>query len=129
MIGREVAVTGVRAIAAAEGIVLSAETTGKYKMTAQVLAILFLIMAESVDPTWNFSTIGNVLLYSALMLGLISGTQYLVTFWREISLKGLCAYSHALYTSDLYDRICLAAHRDDGRRIPSRIHPVRHRRF
>ena len=89
MIGREVAVTGVRAIAAAEGIVLSAETTGKYKMTAQVLAILFLIMAESVDPTWNFSTIGNVLLYSALMLGLISGTQYLVTFWREISLKGL----------------------------------------
>jgi CDP-diacylglycerol--glycerol-3-phosphate 3-phosphatidyltransferase len=89
MIGREVAVTGVRAIAAAEGIVLSAETTGKYKMTAQVLAILFLIMAESVDPTWSFSTIGNVLLYSALMLGLISGTQYLVTFWREISLKGL----------------------------------------
>jgi CDP-diacylglycerol--glycerol-3-phosphate 3-phosphatidyltransferase len=89
MIGREVAVTGVRAIAAAEGIVLSAETTGKYKMTAQVLAILFLIMAESVDLTWNFSTIGNVLLYSALMLGLISGTQYLVTFWREISLKGL----------------------------------------
>ena len=89
MIGREVAVTGVRAIAAAEGIVLSAETTGKYKMTAQVLAILFLIMAESVDPTWNFYTIGNALLYSALMLGLISGTQYLVTFWREISLKGL----------------------------------------
>ena len=81
--------TALSAVAAAEGIVLSAETTGKYKMTAQVLAILFLIMAESVDPTWNFSTIGNVLLYSALMLGLISGTQYLVTFWREISLKGL----------------------------------------
>jgi CDP-diacylglycerol---glycerol-3-phosphate 3-phosphatidyltransferase len=89
MIAREVAVTGVRAISAAEGIVLSAETIGKYKMTAQVLAILFLIVADSVDPDWNFYAIGNVLLYSALTLGLISGAKYLITFWRQISLKGL----------------------------------------
>jgi CDP-diacylglycerol---glycerol-3-phosphate 3-phosphatidyltransferase len=89
MIAREVAVTGIRAISAAEGIVLSAETIGKYKMTAQVLAILFLIMADSVDPEWKFYAIGNVLLYSALMLGLISGAKYLFTFWRQISLKGL----------------------------------------
>jgi CDP-diacylglycerol---glycerol-3-phosphate 3-phosphatidyltransferase len=89
MIAREVAVTGIRAISAAEGIVLSAETIGKYKMTAQVLAILFLIVADSVDPEWKFYAIGNVLLYSALMLGLISGAKYLFTFWRQISLKGL----------------------------------------
>ncbi len=89
IVAREVAVTGIRAISAAEGIVLSAETTGKYKMTAQVLAILFLIMAESVDPVWSFYAIGNVLLYSALMLGLFSGTKYLITFWRQISLKRL----------------------------------------
>jgi CDP-diacylglycerol---glycerol-3-phosphate 3-phosphatidyltransferase len=89
MIAREVAVTGIRAISAAEGIVLSAEATGKYKMTAQVLAILCLIVADSVDPEWNVYAIGNVLLYGALMLGLISGAKYLVTFWRQISLKGL----------------------------------------
>ena len=89
IIAREVAVTGIRAISAAEGIVLSAETTGKYKMTAQVLAILCLIVAESVDPEWNLYAIGNVLLYGALMLGLISGAKYLATFWRQISLKGL----------------------------------------
>jgi CDP-diacylglycerol---glycerol-3-phosphate 3-phosphatidyltransferase len=89
MIAREVAVTGIRAISAAEGIVLSAETIGKYKMTAQVLAIMFLIVADSVDPEWKFYVIGNVLLYSALMLGLISGAKYLFTFWRQISLKGL----------------------------------------
>ena len=89
MIAREVAVTGIRAISAAEGIVLSAETIGKYKMTAQVLAILFLIVADSVDPEWKFYAIGNVLLYSALMLGLISGAKYLITFWRQVSLKGL----------------------------------------
>jgi len=89
MIAREVAVTGIRAISAAEGIVLSAETIGKYKMTAQVLAIMFLIVADSVDPEWKFYVIGNVLLYSALMLGLISGAKYLFTFWRQISLKSL----------------------------------------
>ena len=89
IIAREVAVTGIRAISAAEGIVLSAETTGKYKMTAQVLAIICLIVADSVDPEWNAYAIGNVLLYGALMLGLISGAKYLVTFWRQISLKGL----------------------------------------
>jgi CDP-diacylglycerol---glycerol-3-phosphate 3-phosphatidyltransferase len=89
MIAREVTVTGIRAISAAEGIVLSAETIGKYKMTAQVLAIMFLIVADSVDPEWKFYAIGNVLLYSALMLGLISGAKYLFTFWRQISLKGL----------------------------------------
>lgn len=89
MIAREVAVTGIRAISAAEGIVLSAETTGKYKMTAQVLAIMCLIVADSVDPEWNAYAIGNVLLYGALLLGLISGAKYLVTFWRQISLKGL----------------------------------------
>ncbi|MEK7294543.1 MAG: CDP-diacylglycerol--glycerol-3-phosphate 3-phosphatidyltransferase, partial [Nitrospirota bacterium] len=32
IIAREVAVTGVRAISAAQGIVIEAETTGKYKM-------------------------------------------------------------------------------------------------
>ena len=89
IIAREVAVTGIRAISAAEGIVLSAETTGKYKMTAQVLAILLLIVADSVNPEWNVYAIGNVLLYVALMLGLISGAKYLVSFWRQITLKGL----------------------------------------
>jgi len=89
MIGREVAVTGIRAIASAEGIVISAETSGKYKMTAQVIAIVFLILVESVDPAWNFQALGDVFLYAALMLGFYSGGRYLMTFWRAVSLKGL----------------------------------------
>ena len=89
MIGREVAVTGIRAIASAEGIVMSAETSGKYKMTAQVIAIVLLILVDSVDPTWNFQVLGNLFLYAALMLGVYSGGRYLMTFWRAVSLKGL----------------------------------------
>ena len=89
MIAREVAVTGIRAIASAEGIVMSAETSGKYKMTAQVIAIVLLILVDSVDPSWNFQMFGTFFLYAALMLGFYSGARYLMTFWRAVSSKGL----------------------------------------
>jgi CDP-diacylglycerol--glycerol-3-phosphate 3-phosphatidyltransferase len=89
MIAREIAVTGIRGIAASEGIVLSAETTGKYKMTAQVVALVMLILEDSSLVPWNLHLPGTMLLYAALVLGLISGWQYLVQFSRQIAVKGL----------------------------------------
>lgn len=50
IIAREVAVTGVRAIAAAEGIVLAAERIGKWKMALQVIAIVLLILEGVWTP-------------------------------------------------------------------------------
>ncbi|HXH85759.1 MAG TPA: CDP-diacylglycerol--glycerol-3-phosphate 3-phosphatidyltransferase, partial [Nitrospira sp.] len=44
VIAREVAVTGIRAIAAGEGMIIAAEATGKYKMALQVVAIPLLIL-------------------------------------------------------------------------------------
>ena len=90
IIAREVAVTGVRAIAAAEGIVLTPETTGKYKMVAQVVAIVLLILEDGIGPgTWNLHLAGTAVLYLALVLAFISGGRYLVSFWRQVSIKGL----------------------------------------
>lgn len=90
IIAREVAVTGVRAIAASQGIVLSAETIGKYKMVAQVVAIVLLILEDGIVPAaWNFHLLGTVLLYAALALALISGGRYLLSFWRQVALKEL----------------------------------------
>ncbi len=89
IIAREVVVTGIRAIAATEGIVMSAETTGKYKMVAQVVAILLLILEHSpLLAAWNVHLGGTILLYVALGLGLWSGGQYLGKFWRQVALKG-----------------------------------------
>ncbi|MFQ5991145.1 MAG: CDP-diacylglycerol--glycerol-3-phosphate 3-phosphatidyltransferase [Nitrospiraceae bacterium] len=89
IIAREVAVTGVRAIAASEGMTLPVERTGKYKMTLQVIAIVFLILQDGLlFPSWNLHLIGTGLLYLALALGLISGGQYFVTFWRQVRFKG-----------------------------------------
>jgi CDP-diacylglycerol--glycerol-3-phosphate 3-phosphatidyltransferase len=88
MIAREVAVTGVRAIAANEGIVMSAEKIGKYKMVLQVIAIVLLMLEENVTVLWPH-LVGTILLYAALALALISGWQYLVTFWRQVAVKRL----------------------------------------
>lgn len=88
IIARELAVTGVRALAASEGIILSAESAGKYKMIAQVLAILLLLLEDSLAPLGvNTHLPGTAVLYLALVLGLVSGWQYVVSYWRQGSAK------------------------------------------
>ena len=46
IIGREFAVTGLRSIAAADGIVISASRMGKFKMLAQVVTVALLIVSS-----------------------------------------------------------------------------------
>ncbi len=90
IIARVVAVTGVRAIAAAQGMIIEAETTGKYKMVLQVVAIVFLLLEDGVLPAfWYPHEIGTGLLYMALALALYSGNRYLMSFWQQSSSKGL----------------------------------------
>ena len=90
IIAREVAVTGIRAIAATEGIIISAETTGKYKMALQVIAIVLLILEGTVLSEYgNVHLAGIVTLYLSVVLGYLSGGQYVWSFRRQISLKGL----------------------------------------
>ncbi len=90
IIAREVAVTGIRAIAAAEGLIMSAETTGKYKMALQVVAIVLLILEGTIfSDLGNLHLAGIVTLYLSLVLGYISGGRYVVSFWRQVKLKGL----------------------------------------
>ncbi len=90
IIAREVVVTGVRALAAADGVVLSAETLGKYKMAAQVIAIVLLILGNGLLAVgWHLHVLGTVVLYVALVLGLVSGGQYVVGYWRQGSFRSL----------------------------------------
>ena len=56
IIGREFAVTGLRSIAAVEGVVISASKMGKFKMLAQVVTITLLIGSSVAGkpPVANF---------------------------------------------------------------------------
>jgi CDP-diacylglycerol---glycerol-3-phosphate 3-phosphatidyltransferase len=90
IIARELGVTGIRAIAAGEGFIIAAETTGKYKMALQVVAIVMLIL----EGTWlgalgNLHLAGTVTLYLSLLLGYVSGGQYVWSFWKQVVAKGL----------------------------------------
>jgi CDP-diacylglycerol--glycerol-3-phosphate 3-phosphatidyltransferase len=56
IIGREFAVTGLRSIAAVDGLVISASKMGKFKMLAQVVTVALLIVSSVAGkpPVANF---------------------------------------------------------------------------
>lgn len=90
IIAREVAVTGIRAIAAGEGMIIPAETTGKYKMVLQVVAIVFLILeGTEAEVLGNLHLAGLATLYFSLALSYISGARYVWSFWKQVAAKGL----------------------------------------
>lgn len=86
IIGREIAVTGLRAIAASEGIVLAAEQLGKYKMLFQMIAIHCLLIHYQY-LTIPFHTVGIYFLWIALGLALWSGIDYHIKILRQINAK------------------------------------------
>jgi CDP-diacylglycerol---glycerol-3-phosphate 3-phosphatidyltransferase len=90
VIAREVAVSGIRAIAAGEGMIIAAEATGKYKMALQVVAITLLILeGTGLSELGNLHLAGIVTLYLSLVFGYISGGQYVWSFWKQVVAKGL----------------------------------------
>ncbi len=83
VVGREFAVTGLRAAASAQGFAISAIQLGKYKMVAQVACIGCLIIAHRYPETLLYRT-GRLLLWLVLALALLSMFQYFRRFWRFI---------------------------------------------
>jgi len=89
IIARELAVTGIRTIAASERFIIAAETTGKYKMALQVVAIVLLILeGTGLAELGNMHLVGTATLYVSLALGYLSGGQYVWSFWKQVMAKG-----------------------------------------
>jgi CDP-diacylglycerol--glycerol-3-phosphate 3-phosphatidyltransferase len=78
IIAREIAVTGLRTIAAERGIVIAASWLGKLKTVLQIGAVIALI-AINPAPTWV-----DVLVYVALAVTLISGADYFFGLRKRI---------------------------------------------
>jgi CDP-diacylglycerol--glycerol-3-phosphate 3-phosphatidyltransferase len=83
IIVREFLVTGLRVVALSKDIVIPAEMGGKLKTTSQITAILCLIMDVNILGV-DLYDIGIVFICVALVLSIISGIQYTVSFWRRI---------------------------------------------
>ncbi len=84
IIGREFAVTGLRAMAASEGIVIPAENVGKYKVGAQITAVLSLLLDYYLDKGW-LTDIGRISLWVAMILAVYSAVQYFRKYWDQLN--------------------------------------------
>jgi CDP-diacylglycerol--glycerol-3-phosphate 3-phosphatidyltransferase len=78
IIARELAVTGLRGLAAASGIVVSASGLGKVKSIFQYTALCILIFPAALLPIPHLHDLGRVILYVSLLLTLWSGFDYFV---------------------------------------------------
>jgi CDP-diacylglycerol--glycerol-3-phosphate 3-phosphatidyltransferase len=82
IVGRELAVTGLRAMATSEGIVLAAEELGKYKTIFQMLALHGLLLHYTFLGI-DFFAGGMYFLWPSLVLSLWSGVDYHVRVLRR----------------------------------------------
>ena len=87
IIAREFIVTGLRSVAATENVILSSEPLGKLKFFFQIVSIVLLLLDEHLGP-FNLYFWGNRFLELSMVLAILSGGQYCIEFWRQISLKG-----------------------------------------
>ena len=97
IVARELAITGLRLLAASKNVVLAAENFGKHKTISQIVAINALLIVDACDewPAWlqNFFTpwvpaFAEIMLWVTVALTAASGVIYL---WRN----------RALYLSDM----------------------------
>ncbi len=101
LMARELAITGLRAIASQEGFVIAAGAGGKTKTALQLTGIIFLLFHFSYpilffDYDVNFHSVGLVLLYLSLVMSILSAVEYFRFFasaaskqQEELAAKGI----------------------------------------
>ncbi len=90
IISREFAVTGLRSIAAGEGVVISASKLGKFKTVSQIVAIVAIILNDVIVMITGITfSIGDVLLFVAVIFTIWSGLDYFINGWKVLKLNKL----------------------------------------
>jgi len=87
VVGRELAVTGLRSIAAAQGFTIDASDLGKLKMVTQVATITLLILGMPMpggNPHPIVHLLGRLSLGLVVIFALLSAADYFRKFWGKI---------------------------------------------
>ncbi len=87
IVGREFAVTGLRSVAAARGLVIAASRWGKFKTVSQVVAITLMILTNTLERWGRFGFLGVAALWVAMIVALVSAVDYVVKFARRFDLE------------------------------------------
>ncbi len=79
ILGREFIITGMRQVAAAEGIVIAAGWSGKIKTVLQMTAIPILLLENwPCNPYFGNFPLDQILLWAALVMTIVSGAEYII---------------------------------------------------
>ncbi|MDR1778790.1 MAG: CDP-diacylglycerol--glycerol-3-phosphate 3-phosphatidyltransferase [Clostridiales Family XIII bacterium] len=86
ILAREFAITGLRSVAASDGVVIAAGWSGKVKTVTQMVAIILILLKN-----WPFSYIhvpmDQIMLWVAVALTVYSGIEYMVKNRAALSMK------------------------------------------
>lgn len=87
IISREFAVTGLRSVAAAEGLVVSASGLGKIKTVTQIVAIVAMFLMDF--PLNRFLVpFSSVAMAVAVFFTIWSGVDYFLRIWKPLKKGG-----------------------------------------
>ena len=101
ILAREFAVSGLRTLAASDGIVIAASWWGKIKTVTQMIAILLLLLKVNINASVSaisfvsnnsflnsfFTYVPETIMYIAVLITIISGIDYFVKNKHAISMK------------------------------------------
>ena len=94
VIARELLVTELRMVGAAEGFTIQARDLGKWKMAVQVVAVIAAILdhhwpavrfpLQSISLSLNIDLIARIAIWLMVVLSVVSAADYFATFWAKI---------------------------------------------
>jgi CDP-diacylglycerol--glycerol-3-phosphate 3-phosphatidyltransferase len=95
LLGRDIAVTGLRSVAASEGVVIAAGEEGKAKTALQMIGIICLILGYPYRLTYlgidlglvDLVHVGRMLIYLSIIFSLASAAQYARLFVAAVEAR------------------------------------------
>ncbi len=78
ILGREFLISGFRAVAAAQGIVIAAGMTGKIKTILQMVAIPLLLLENWPFSIFTTVPVDQIVLWAAVVMTIVSGAEYII---------------------------------------------------
>jgi len=85
IIGREISVTGFRAIASSKRINIPASILGKIKMNAETITVALLILGKRY--LGNFYFLSKIGLWLVIVIAVLSALEYFIKFGPKVLLK------------------------------------------
>ncbi|MCI5898302.1 MAG: CDP-diacylglycerol--glycerol-3-phosphate 3-phosphatidyltransferase [Anaerovoracaceae bacterium] len=78
ILAREFIITGLRAVAAGEGIIIAAGKSGKLKTILQMTALTVILLRDWPFALFTDFPVGNIILWAAVIMTVYSGIEYIV---------------------------------------------------